>query len=73
MTEEQRSVDWVVQGPVGVVSMRRPQQLNALNETVLNLLGEAFADLGGRRDVRAMHPPRRGEGLRRWGRYCRHG
>jgi enoyl-CoA hydratase len=54
MSEEQPCVDWAVDGPVAVVSMRRPQQLNALNETVLKLLGEAFAELGERHDVRAV-------------------
>ena len=52
--EEKRLVDWAVKGPVAVVSMRREEQLNTLNETVLNLLSEVFTALGERCDVRAV-------------------
>ena len=51
---QQRVVDWAVEGPVAVVSMRREEQLNALNQSVLNLLSEAFEALGERSDVRAI-------------------
>lgn len=54
MMEEKRLVDWAVKGPVAVVSMRREEQLNTLNETVLNLLSEVFTALGERCDVRAV-------------------
>jgi len=54
VTEEQQLVELAVEGSLAVVSLRRVQQLNALNEPLLALLGEVFAELAQRRDFRAV-------------------
>lgn len=43
-----------VQGRVGIVTIDRPEALNALNPKVLRELDEAFAALASNRDVRAI-------------------
>lgn len=49
-----------VQGAVGIVSIDRPDRLNALTHTVLAQLRDAFQEMGARTDIRAV--VLRGEG-----------
>ena len=51
---EQRFVSWELEDQTAVISMKGERQLNTLNETVLTQLGETTAEVGERRDVRAV-------------------
>src|SRR5260370_35515688 len=49
------------QGPVGIVTLNRPQALNALNAALIGELGRAFDDLGGDTAIAALVLPRSGK------------
>ncbi len=52
-------------GPVGIVTLNRPQALNALNAALIADLGAALDDLEGDERDRRDHPDRQRAGLRR--------
>ena len=57
-------VDFEQRGPIGIVTMNRPEALNALNDQVLKdldaVLDQAEAPGGGQRGGAGAHPHRRG-------------
>jgi enoyl-CoA hydratase len=52
--EDQKFVEWDMDGSVAVVSMTGKRQLNTLDATVLHQLGEAFTELAEQSEVRCV-------------------
>ncbi len=48
------AADITVQGPVGVITMNRPEALNAFNTEQIQAVIDALVDVGGRNQIRCI-------------------